>query len=70
MNKKEIRRLIRALEDQGFTVQPTRKNHWLVRDLEGKVIATLASTPSEHRGLANAIARLRRSGFIWPPKGR
>ncbi|WP_433330006.1 hypothetical protein [Spirillospora sp. CA-294931] len=70
MNKKEIARLIKVLETQGFSVTKTRKGHWLVRDPEGHVIATLASTPSDTRGFANSVARLRRAGFIWPPKGR
>lgn len=69
-NKKETKDLIKALEAQGFTVSKTRKNHYAVRDAEGRFITTLASTPSDRRGFYNAIARLRRAGFIWPPKGR
>lgn len=65
MNKKEIARIIEALEDQGFSATRTAKNHWLIRNAENRVVATLASTPSDRRGLANSIARLRRAGFIW-----
>jgi predicted RNA binding protein YcfA (HicA-like mRNA interferase family) len=70
MKRKEINRLIRVLEDQGFTAEKTRKGHWLVRSPEGRVIATLAATPSDHRSIINSIARLRKAGFIWPPKDR
>lgn len=68
MNKKEIKDLLKALEAQGFKVSKTRNNHYAVRNAKGEFITTLASTPSEYKGYANGIARLRRAGFVW--KGR
>jgi len=67
MADKDMKRLIKVLRQQGFTVDPTAKGHWLVRNAEGRVVATLAGTGSDHRGFANALARLRRAGLIWPP---
>lgn len=66
----DTRRLIKALEAQGFDVERTRKGHWLVRNADGLAVATIAGTASDHRSLANVIARLRRAGFIWPPPPR
>lgn len=65
---KETKELIKALEAQGYSVQRTRNSHWLIRNPEGKAIATMASTPSDPRSMKNAIAALRRHGFRW--KGR
>jgi predicted RNA binding protein YcfA (HicA-like mRNA interferase family) len=67
---KELRSLIRALEDQGFTVQRTRRGHWLVRDAKGQAVATMAGTPSDHRSWRNSLARLKRAGLVWPPPKR
>lgn len=70
MGAKGITEIVRELERQGFTVTRTRKSHWIVRAASGQVVATLPSTPSDSRSLRNAIARLRRAGFLWPPSGR
>lgn len=66
---KEMRRLIKALEDQGFEIIRTKRGHIKVRR-DGRVIATLSSTPSDWRSLRNGIAYLRRAGFRWPPPDR
>lgn len=68
MNRKEIKELIKALRAQGFQVSENKNRHYTVRTAHGEFITTLASTPSEYRGFANTIARLRRAGFVW--KGR
>lgn len=60
---KELRRLIKALETQGFTVRATRNNHYQVRNAAGELVATLAGTPSDGRSWKNALAALRRGGF-------
>lgn len=64
MSSKEIAKLIRQLEAQGFTVRRTKGNHYLVRDAAGRAIATLAATPSDHRGAKNVLAELRRAGYV------
>jgi len=66
----DMTRLIKALREQGFVVTRTGKGHWLVRNANGDFVTTLAGTPSEYRGWKNAIAKLRRAGFIWPPRKR
>lgn len=63
---KDVRKLVKALQAQGFTVAPTSKNH-LVVTLGGSRVTTLPSTPSDPRSLRNAIAQCRRAGFVWPP---
>ena len=63
MNK-EVRELERALERQGFEVTRSAKNHLIVRK-DGRRLATIAGTPSDSRALMNALAPLRRAGFVW-----
>jgi hypothetical protein len=63
----DLRKLLKAAEAQGFTVERTSKGHWLVRDAEGLAVATIAGTASDHRSWRNALAYLRKAGFIWPP---
>jgi predicted RNA binding protein YcfA (HicA-like mRNA interferase family) len=54
---KETRRL---LERQGFTATKTRGGHWRFEHprMDGPVFAP--DTPSDHRGLKNLFATLRR----------
>jgi hypothetical protein len=63
----DLRKLITALEDQGYIVSTSAKGHYLVSTEHGRRVAVLAGTPSDRRGIKNAISRLRRSGFVWPP---
>jgi predicted RNA binding protein YcfA (HicA-like mRNA interferase family) len=70
MLSKEQRSLIRALEAQGFTVERTRKGHWLVRNAAGRAVVTMSGTSSDHRAWRNALARLKRAGLVWPPPRR
>jgi len=65
MMDKDTRKLVKALEAQGFTTRTTTKGHIAVT-LDGKVIAVLSGTPSDWRATRNAVARLRRAGFRWP----
>lgn len=66
MNK-EIRKIAKALVAQGFEVKVTKKGHFSV-SIDGKFVTVMPGTPSDWRGMRNAIATLRRSGFVWPPK--
>ena len=66
---KELRKVIGALEAQGFEVTITRRGHVVVRK-DGRLVATLAGTASDHRSLRNGMAYLRRAGFRWPPDRR
>lgn len=59
--------LIRAAEEQGFEVRRTKKGHWQFKPPDpNKQIVVLSGTPSDHRSERNALARLRRSGLIYP----
>ena len=50
----------RQLARQGFTATKTRGGHWRFEhpDMEGPVFAP--DTPSDHRGMKNLFAMLRR----------
>lgn len=68
MNK-DMRKIIEALETQGFEVTITRRGHVVVRR-DGQVVATLSGTASDYRSIRNGLAYLRRAGFRWPPDRR
>ncbi len=62
--KKELKQLIRIAREQGWKVEPTRKGHWWFRPpnpADGQVL--VAGTPSDHRALKNAKAKLRQAGL-------
>jgi hypothetical protein len=63
-----VRKLIDAITAAGGEVRPTNNCHYQVY-VEGQLVATLAGTPSEYRGLKNDIARLRRAGLPLTSKG-
>lgn len=69
MGDKEIDQIVRELQRQNFTVTRSGKGRWIVRAPGGHRAATLPGTPGDRRGLLNALAHLRRAGFIWPPHG-
>lgn len=64
---KDMKRIVKAAEQQGFSVVLSTKGH-PVFSRAGRVVATGSGTASDHRALANVIAQLRRAGFQWPPK--
>lgn len=61
---KELRKVVKALEEQGFEVVPTKSGHYLVLK-DGRRVTTMSGTPSDRRSFANALAPLRRAGFRW-----
>jgi len=67
-DNKQMRQLIGLLIEQGFQVTLKRNGHYEVRTAEGEFVTTLAGTPSEYRGWKNALATLRRHGFLDPKK--
>jgi hypothetical protein len=71
-SKKDIAQLRKELRKQGFTEKVLKSNHIAVfkkgeNGEEQQFVTTLPSTPSEHRGMLNAMAYLKRAGFV-PPK--
>ncbi len=67
---KDTQKVLVEARRQGFTVKLTRKGHAQVRDAEGQVVAVFSGTASDRRALDNGLARLKRVGFVWPPRKR
>ncbi len=67
---KEVRELLKQAEAQGFTWRETSKGHAFVTAPDGSPVTTISGTPSDGRSLPNAIAQLKRSGFVQPVKGK
>ncbi len=64
---KELKRLVKALEAQGFTCEVTRNGHVIVRQ-NGQRVTTFAGTPSDGRSWKNSMSHVKRAGF--EPPGR
>ncbi|MGW0061404.1 hypothetical protein ACWDTT_15940 [Streptosporangium sandarakinum] len=67
MANHETRKIIRALKQQGFTVEVKGHRHPKIFK-DGKLVAQIPGTPSKYSSFANTIAGLRRIGFVY--KGR
>lgn len=61
---KELRKIIKALREQGFEVEMNKKSHYEVRKA-GRKVAVFASTPGDWRSYKNSLAAARRAGFVW-----
>ena len=64
---KEMRKIAKALTEQGFDVKITKRGQLIVT-LDGELIATFSGTSSDWRGIRNGLAHAKRAGFVWPPK--
>jgi hypothetical protein len=64
---KDLKKIIKALEAQGFEVTVTRKQHIAVSK-DGRFVVMFAGTASDWRSMRNGIAAARRAGFQWPPR--
>lgn len=53
------RPLIRWARSLGCEVERARSGHYKVK-LDGRLVAVMASTPSDHRSMKNAKAQIRR----------
>ncbi|QPE04143.1 hypothetical protein IT882_13175 [Microbacterium schleiferi] len=62
---KELKKIAKALEAQGFDLEVTSRGHLIV-SRDGQKITTFAGTPSDGRSWKNSLAYARRAGFIWP----
>lgn len=60
---KDMRRLVRDAEQQGWTVSETRNGHFKFQAPDGEFTYIAASTPSEYRGNRNMLAALKRHGL-------
>jgi predicted RNA binding protein YcfA (HicA-like mRNA interferase family) len=52
MNK-EVRKYLRLLEKNGFTVKRSRSSHWKIYDGGKTLVGTVPNSPSDHRWLLN-----------------
>lgn len=59
---KDAKKLVKEAEKQGF-VAKEKKNGWMLTVPNGQGSVMIHKTPSDHRALKNAVARLRRYGF-------
>lgn len=64
---KDLDRLRKAAEEQGFELVRLQSGHWAVFTAHGEHVTGLPSTPSDRRGYDNALSALRGAGLIWPP---
>lgn len=69
-----INELRRELHKRGYDTRRNQAGHWLVIDPQGEEVRTkkgqpitLPSTPSDHRGINNAISTLRNAGVLPRP---
>jgi len=57
---KETKKLVKALEDAGFEVRAHKSGHATVYSPDGEYVSGLAGSPSEYRGWANTLSRIKR----------
>ena len=60
--KKEMKALLRAIENAGWPVQLTRSGHYRVAPPAGELVF-MSSTPSDIRSLHRMRSDLRRAGL-------
>lgn len=64
---KDLKKIVKALTEQGFDVTITNKQHVIVTN-NGLFVTAFAGTVSDHRGYRNSISAARKHGFEYPPK--
>ena len=65
--RKEVRELAEEAERQGWRRKELASGHVQLLGPDGATIVTIPGSPSDRRWRANAVARLRKGGFKWPP---
>lgn len=67
----EWKRLVKEAARQGWRIQQGRKGQTILTPPDpDREIVVVHDTPSDHRAFKNAVARMRRQGLQWPPKGK
>lgn len=62
--RSEVLRLVRRLEGLGCKCRQSKRNsHWKVY-YNGRMISSIASTPSDPRSMQNTLRDLERAGLI------
>lgn len=65
MMNKELKAIVKALNNQGFETI-VRKNGHVAVFKDDDYVATFGGTPSDYRGWRNSLSKCRRRGFRWP----
>lgn len=63
--KKQLKQILKEAKKQGWQVSYTKNGHMCLKSPTGGQPIYTASTPSDHRGLKNLVAHMRRQGFKW-----
>lgn len=63
---KDLKRIFKALENQGFELRRRKSGHMGVFK-DGAHVADFGGTNSDYRGVKNSLAKCKRAGFQWPP---
>ena len=63
MATKEIRKLVKSLQQQGWRVEQLKSGHYRAYAPDGENIVHIAGTPSDHHAMGNTLARLRKLGY-------
>jgi hypothetical protein len=58
---KDLKKLLKGLESQGYGIRYTKRGHVVVYSPEGKRLATFAGTASDWRSIRNSLSRMRRA---------
>ncbi len=62
---KDLKKVLEALEAQGFDIRLTKSGRLMVTK-DGEFVVVLGGNAKDWRGLRNGIAAARRAGFRWP----
>jgi hypothetical protein len=62
----DYRQIEKAAREQGWRVARTRKGAMFYPPDPEREAVTVHGTPSDRRALNNFLARMRRSGLVWP----
>ena len=61
---KELRKLVRQIEANGYTVERNTGRYYKVRNSDGNFVYALPATPGRGRWLQNLQSELRRRGIL------
>lgn len=64
MMNKEVREIVKQIQAKGYTVEPSKGGHLIVRNADGNRVFALPSTPGRGRWKQNLITELRRKGIL------
>jgi predicted RNA binding protein YcfA (HicA-like mRNA interferase family) len=61
---KEVREIVKLIEANGYTVEPSGAGHFIIRNAAGKRVWALPGTPGRGRWKQNLLSDLRKRGII------